>query len=160
MSLLSPGNPKYPLSTVCDSFKEMATQAKMNIGSCFLWKHFFGHFLHGHSQQLCGWPDDLPVDHISEVTFLQITTEDWLNLFKACSRTDADQLRIWDADGDALMVSVSGCVLLSQKRVPANLSAGGASVLGKCNDRLPSVGMRVLTWAQPKGWPLRHRVRD
>ena len=71
-------------------FKEMVKQAKMNIGSRFPWKHFFGHFLHGHSQQLCGWLDDLPVDHISEVTFLQITTEDWLDLFKACSRTDAE----------------------------------------------------------------------
>ena len=29
-----------------------------------------------------------------------------------------------------------------------------------CHNWLPTVGMGVLTWGQPKGWPLRHQVRD
>src|SRR5260370_17417255 len=67
-------------------FKELAQKAKMGTGEHFQWKVFFNNQLHTYKKQLCSWPDDLPIEWFSVGDYQLLKTEDWQQLWTACTQ--------------------------------------------------------------------------
>ena len=102
-------------------FRVLANKAGIKLGEHVLWRRFFGSELAISGKQLCGWPDDLLIQHFSEMDYHKHTTEDWQQLWAVCSQKT---LEIVDVDANrllanALVVTRCGDIVLLKANRPS-----------------------------------------
>ena len=83
-------------------FRVLANKAGIKHSECIPWKQFFGSELVISGKQLCGWPDDLPIQCFSEMDYHEHTTEDWQWLWAACLQKTVE---IVDVDANRLLAN-------------------------------------------------------
>ena len=99
-------------------FRVFANKAGIKLSEHVLWRHFFSSELVISGKQLCGWPDDLPIQHFSEMDYHKRTMEDWQRLWAVCLQKT---LEIVDVDtnrplANALVVTRCGDIVLSKSQ--------------------------------------------
>src|SRR5260221_7561473 len=119
----------------------MVQGAGILVGECFQFKYLLCTLLLAHGLQFINWPNQLGVESFTETCYLEISTTNWIQLYKGVTKEDGLKLVKVDIMGphcDALILLRSGAVLFSR-----------ADVKGKGKGKDKGKGKsREVSWAR------------
>ncbi len=101
--------------------KDMVQGAGILVGECLQLKYLLHTLLLAHGLQFINWPNQLEVESFMETHYIDISTTNWIQLYKACIVKE-DELKLVKVDTmgphcDMLILSRSGAVLFSKADV-------------------------------------------